>query len=142
MWLEALLCLQRLIRRSLASFVTTYMEDEAEKLMQDALAKNFIDYEEYPVSADIQVCRDAVIPLATCTLNPSKSTRLEVCNLQRDFLLWRAILHLTVRCFVLRCCASVQGRDRALGFRYRRAMLTIVGSLRVDDRPAVQLPRA
>lgn len=31
------------------------MEDEAEKLMHEALAKNFIDYEEYPVSADIQV---------------------------------------------------------------------------------------
>lgn len=31
------------------------MEEEAEMLMHDALAKNFIDYEEYPVSADIQV---------------------------------------------------------------------------------------
>jgi glutamate decarboxylase len=30
------------------------MEEEAEKLMVDAFAKNFIDYEEYPVSADIQ----------------------------------------------------------------------------------------
>lgn len=30
------------------------MEDEAEKLMVDAFSKNFIDYEEYPVSADIQ----------------------------------------------------------------------------------------
>lgn len=39
---------------SLASFVTTYMEDEVEKLMTDAFNKNFIDYEEYPVSADIQ----------------------------------------------------------------------------------------
>ncbi len=29
-------------------------EEEAEKLMTDAFAKNFIDYEEYPVSADIQ----------------------------------------------------------------------------------------
>lgn len=29
------------------------MEDEAEKLMVDAFNKNFIDYEEYPVSADI-----------------------------------------------------------------------------------------
>ena len=34
---------------SLASFVTTYMEEEAEKLMVDGFAKNFIDYEEYPV---------------------------------------------------------------------------------------------
>ena len=39
---------------SLASFVTTYMEDEAEKLMQEAFSKNFIDYEEYPQTADIQ----------------------------------------------------------------------------------------
>ena len=39
---------------SLASFVTTYMEEEAEKLMVEAFSKNFIDYEEYPVSADIQ----------------------------------------------------------------------------------------
>ncbi|QUC21879.1 uncharacterized protein UV8b_06120 [Ustilaginoidea virens] len=39
---------------NLASFVTTYMEEEAEKLMADSLSKNFIDYEEYPQSADIQ----------------------------------------------------------------------------------------
>ncbi|KAH0551787.1 hypothetical protein GP486_006994 [Trichoglossum hirsutum] len=38
---------------NLASFVTTYMEDEAEKLMAESLSKNFIDYEEYPQSADI-----------------------------------------------------------------------------------------
>ncbi|KAH8677863.1 glutamate decarboxylase [Xylariales sp. PMI_506] len=39
---------------NLASFVTTYMEEEAEKLMAESFSKNFIDYEEYPVSADIQ----------------------------------------------------------------------------------------
>jgi len=39
---------------NLASFVTTYMEDEAEKLMTEAFPKNFIDYEEYPQSAEIQ----------------------------------------------------------------------------------------
>ncbi|KAK1961292.1 glutamate decarboxylase [Colletotrichum sublineola] len=39
---------------NLASFVTTYMEEEAEKLMMEAASKNFIDYEEYPQSADIQ----------------------------------------------------------------------------------------
>merc|ERR1712000_485864 len=39
---------------NLASFVTTYMEDEAEKLMSESFSKNFIDYEEYPQSADIQ----------------------------------------------------------------------------------------
>lgn len=30
------------------------MEEEAEKLMTEAFAKNFIDYEEYPQTADIQ----------------------------------------------------------------------------------------
>ncbi|KAI5208395.1 glutamate decarboxylase [Aureobasidium subglaciale] len=39
---------------NLASFCTTYMEPEAEQLMMEALSKNFIDYEEYPVTADIQ----------------------------------------------------------------------------------------
>ncbi|KXJ96687.1 pyridoxal phosphate-dependent transferase [Microdochium bolleyi] len=39
---------------NLASFVTTYMEEEAEKLMTEAFPKNFIDYEEYPQSAEIQ----------------------------------------------------------------------------------------
>ncbi|RHZ49337.1 hypothetical protein Glove_522g15 [Diversispora epigaea] len=39
---------------NLASFVTTYMEKEAEKLMKENLSKNFIDYEEYPVSVELQ----------------------------------------------------------------------------------------
>jgi len=39
---------------NLASFVTTYMEEEAEKLMLDAMPKNYIDYEEYPATTDIQ----------------------------------------------------------------------------------------
>ncbi|KAB8556626.1 hypothetical protein FH972_025662 [Carpinus fangiana] len=50
-----------------ASFVTTYMEDEAEKLMTDAFNKNFIDYEEYPVSADIQNrCVSMIARLYNC----------------------------------------------------------------------------
>ncbi|KAL0480329.1 glutamate decarboxylase [Acrasis kona] len=39
---------------NLASFVTTYMEPEADKLMADSFNKNFIDYEEYPATCDIQ----------------------------------------------------------------------------------------
>ncbi|KAK4942545.1 hypothetical protein LTR10_017674 [Elasticomyces elasticus] len=39
---------------NLASFVTTFMEEEAEKLMCEAFSKNFIDYEEYPQTAEIQ----------------------------------------------------------------------------------------
>ncbi|KAH1463232.1 hypothetical protein KXX13_005497 [Aspergillus fumigatus] len=39
---------------NLASFVTTYMEDEAQTLMADSMSKNFIDYEQYPQTANIQ----------------------------------------------------------------------------------------
>ncbi|KFY93950.1 hypothetical protein V498_04160 [Pseudogymnoascus sp. VKM F-4517 (FW-2822)] len=39
---------------NLASFVTTFMEKEVEDLMTESLAKNFIDYEEYPQTAEIQ----------------------------------------------------------------------------------------
>ncbi|TWU76988.1 hypothetical protein ED733_007429 [Metarhizium rileyi] len=38
---------------NLASFVSTYMEKEAEDLMMDAMSKNFIDFEEYPQTAEI-----------------------------------------------------------------------------------------
>jgi glutamate decarboxylase len=38
---------------NLASFVTTFMEDEAEQLMKENLSKNFIDFEEYPQTAEI-----------------------------------------------------------------------------------------
>ncbi|BFZ64741.1 hypothetical protein YB2330_005893 [Saitoella coloradoensis] len=39
---------------NLASFVTTYMEPQAEKLMLENLNKNFIDFEEYPATAEIE----------------------------------------------------------------------------------------
>lgn len=39
---------------NLASFVTTYMEEEVEKLMVDNLSKNFIDVEEYPALGEIE----------------------------------------------------------------------------------------
>ena len=39
---------------NLASFVSTYMEEEAERLMVDALGKNFVDHGAYPQTADIE----------------------------------------------------------------------------------------
>jgi glutamate decarboxylase len=39
---------------NLASFVTTYMEDEAEKLMLENLSKNIIDVEDYPALDEIE----------------------------------------------------------------------------------------
>ena len=39
---------------NLASFVTTWMEPEAQQLMTEALPKNFIDAPEYPQTAEIE----------------------------------------------------------------------------------------
>ncbi|KAF2873934.1 pyridoxal phosphate-dependent transferase [Massariosphaeria phaeospora] len=85
---------------NLASFVTTYMEEEAEKLMLDAFAKNFIDYEEYPVSADIQArcvsmiarlfnaptSEDGTSTMGTSTIGSSEGIMLGVLAMKK---LWR-----------------------------------------------------
>jgi glutamate decarboxylase len=41
-------------RLNLASFVTTWMEPECDKLMQQSLNKNYIDMEEYPITTELQ----------------------------------------------------------------------------------------
>ncbi|XP_027357678.1 glutamate decarboxylase-like [Abrus precatorius] len=41
-------------RLNLASFVTTWMEPECDKLILDSLNKNFVDVDEYPVTTDLQ----------------------------------------------------------------------------------------
>jgi len=40
--------------KNLATFVSTYMEDEAEKLIMDNLAKNVVEVGEYPACAEIE----------------------------------------------------------------------------------------
>src|SRR3954468_13524727 len=40
--------------RNLATFVTTWMEPEAQRLIAENLHRNFIDHAEYPVSAEIE----------------------------------------------------------------------------------------
>ncbi len=40
--------------RNLATFVTTWMEPEAEQVIQESLRVNFIDHAEYPRSAEIE----------------------------------------------------------------------------------------
>jgi glutamate decarboxylase len=78
---------------NLASFVTTYMEDEAERLMTDALPKNFIDYEEYPQTAEIhQRCVNIISNLyhaptgeavGTSTIGSSEAIMLAVLAMKR-----------------------------------------------------------
>eukprot|EP00250_Pteridium_aquilinum_P021849 c25246_g1_i1 orf=86-547(+) len=41
-------------RLNLATFVTTWMEPECDKLIMESLNKNYIDFEEYPATVDLQ----------------------------------------------------------------------------------------
>ena len=42
-------------RLNLASFVTTWMELECDKLILQSLNKNYIDKDEYPVTTELQI---------------------------------------------------------------------------------------
>jgi glutamate decarboxylase len=41
-------------RLNLATFVTTWMEDEAQRVISDSLAKNLIDKDEYPQTSELE----------------------------------------------------------------------------------------
>lgn len=69
------------------------MEDEAEKLMAESFSKNFIDYEEYPQSADIQnrcvnmignlFHADAGKSIGTSTVGSSEAIMLSVLAMKK-----------------------------------------------------------
>src|ERR1700709_1629119 len=40
-------------QRNLATFVTTWMEPEAQRIIAENLHRNFIDHAEYPISAEL-----------------------------------------------------------------------------------------
>ncbi|BGP19955.1 hypothetical protein JCM10213_006732 [Rhodosporidiobolus nylandii] len=64
---------------NLASFVTTYMEDEAEKLMMENLSKNFIDVEEYPAMGEIETrCVNMISRLFNAPLDDENSEAVGV----------------------------------------------------------------
>ena len=42
-------------RLNLASFVTTWMEPECDKLIMDSINKNYVYMDEYPVTTELQV---------------------------------------------------------------------------------------
>jgi glutamate decarboxylase len=52
--IEQEMVLDGLPARNLATFVTTWMEPEADQVIQQALRVNFIDHAEYPQSAEIE----------------------------------------------------------------------------------------
>ena len=41
-------------RLNLASFVTTWMEEECDKLIMASVNKNYVDMDEYPVTTELQ----------------------------------------------------------------------------------------
>jgi glutamate decarboxylase len=51
---ESQLVLDGIPSRNLATFVTTWMEPEAERVIVDNLHRNFIDHAEYPQTAEIE----------------------------------------------------------------------------------------
>jgi glutamate/tyrosine decarboxylase-like PLP-dependent enzyme len=55
-------------RLNLASFVTTWMEPECNKLMMDSINKNYVDMDEYPVTTELQVYHisDPMVPSISC----------------------------------------------------------------------------
>eukprot|EP00897_Mesotaenium_endlicherianum_P010126 jgi/Mesen1/9141/ME000058S08626 len=89
-------------RLNVASFVTTWMEPEAEQLMQQAMAKNAIDLAEYPASSELQgqcvnmVARLFHAPLqegqeavGTATVGSSEGCHLACLALKRRWKHWR-----------------------------------------------------
>ncbi|BAC71313.1 glutamate decarboxylase [Streptomyces avermitilis] len=59
-------------QRNLATFVTTWMEPEAQRIIAENLHRNFIDHAEYPISAEIE--QRCVRMLADLFHAPGKTT--------------------------------------------------------------------
>src|SRR5205814_321234 len=62
-------------RLNLATFVTTWMEPEAEKLMAECTAKNMIDKDEYPQTAELERRCAGPKPRPGATRTPSAWSR-------------------------------------------------------------------
>ena len=59
------LVLDGIPQRNLATFVTTWMEPEAQRIIAENLHRNFIDHAEYPQTAEIE--QRCIRMLATCS---------------------------------------------------------------------------
>jgi glutamate decarboxylase len=83
-------------RLNLATFVTTWMEPQAERLMTETLAKNMIDKDEYPQTAEIEArCVSILSTLWNAASRNGTATGCsttgssEACMLAGMALLWR-----------------------------------------------------
>ena len=78
--------------------VTTYMEEEAEKLMAESFSKNFIDYEEYPQSADIQNrCVSMIARLFNAPTQPGNASALGTSTIGSSEAIMLAVLAMKKR---------------------------------------------
>jgi glutamate decarboxylase len=82
-------------RLNLATFVTTWMEPEADQLMAECEAKNMIDKDEYPQTAELERrCVNILSelwnsPSGTSATGCSTTGSSEACMLGGMALLWR-----------------------------------------------------
>jgi glutamate decarboxylase len=82
-------------RLNLATFVTTWMEPQAEQLMAECFSKNMIDKDEYPQTAEIERRCVAILadlwhaPPSTGATGCSTTGSSEACMLGGMALLWR-----------------------------------------------------
>ncbi|KAK9443883.1 glutamate decarboxylase, partial [Metarhizium brunneum] len=84
---------------NLASFVSTYMEKEAEDLMMETMSKNFIDFDEYPQTAEIHTRCSTMIgnlfhapkdtSIGTSSVGSSEAIMLAVLAMKRHWKLCR-----------------------------------------------------
>ncbi|RDX65292.1 Glutamate decarboxylase 1, partial [Mucuna pruriens] len=56
-------------RLNLASFVTTWMEPECDKLIMSSINKNYVDMDEYPVTTELQASFS--LSLSLCLWKPT-----------------------------------------------------------------------
>ena len=82
-------------RLNLATFVTTWMEPQAQQLMTECLDKNMIDKDEYPQTAELESRCVSILadlwhaPPGTHTTGCSTTGSSEACMLGGMALLWR-----------------------------------------------------
>jgi len=82
-------------RLNLATFVTTWMEPQAEQLMTECLSKNMIDKDEYPQTAELESrCVNILAdlwhaPAGSAATGCSTTGSSEACMLGGMALLWR-----------------------------------------------------
>ena len=103
--------------RNLATFVTTWMEPEAQRIIAENLHRNFIDHAEYPQTAEIE--QRCIRMLANLFHAPGETTGARTQGSSEAIMLGRAVAEVEV---APAARGGGQGHDAAEpGVRRRRA---------------------